>query len=95
MHVRGGVPYVIANGATVPLTLQKWEFPMVSNYIWIETGAQSVKVYFSQEDADGDKNYCTLSASCDLKIPAELGAIWTKAISAPSTLKLVIFGVRG
>jgi hypothetical protein len=94
VYTRGGIPRVIADGAAVPTTLQKWEFPQVSNYIICSAASNDIRLYFTQEDADAGLNYHTLATDATISWPAELGAIWTKAQSGAATMDLIIFMVR-
>lgn len=95
VYLRGGIPKVIASGSgNVPTSLQKWEFPMVSNQIVLAAGSNDIRVYFSQADADADANYYTVSSGASIDWPAELGAIWTKAQSGAADMTLVIFQAR-
>lgn len=95
LYIRGGIPRVLADAATVPVTLEKWEFPMVSNRIMVSVITNDVRLYFTQEDADADRNYHTVAAGGSIDWPAELGAIWTKAQSGAAAMDLIIFMVRG
>jgi hypothetical protein len=95
IYTRGGIPRVLADGATVPTTLQKWEFPMVSNRIMVSVVTNDVRLYFTPEDADADRNYHTVASGGSIDWPAELGAIWTRAQSGAAAMDLIIFMVRG
>lgn len=95
IYLRGGIPRVIASGTSnVPTSLQKWEFPMISNRIILAAASNDIRIYFSQEDADADANYYTVGSGSSIDWPAELGAIWTKAQSGAADMTLVIFQAR-
>jgi hypothetical protein len=95
IYLRGGIPRILADGATVPTTLQKWEFPQVSNRIMVSVATNDVRLYFTEEDADADANYHTVASGTSIDWPAELGAIWTRAQSGSAAMDLIIFMVRG
>lgn len=95
IYLRGGIPRVLLDGATVPVALSKWEFPQVSNRIMVTVATNDVRLYFTPEDADADANYHTVAAGASIDWPAELGAIWTRAQAGAATMDLVIFMVRG
>ncbi len=95
LYLRGGIPRVLLDGATVPTTLQKWEFPAVSNRIMVIVATNDVRLYFTEEDADADRLYHTVAAGASIDWPAELGAIWTRAQAGAAAMDLIIFMVRG
>lgn len=58
------------------------------------TGANPVRVYFSQEDADADANYLVVGAGTQERFPAETLSVWLKSDTAPSAVTLVFYERR-
>lgn len=100
---RGGIPrtrlHVVGAGA-------KYAFdpPGTSKFVRLKnlssTGAESVRVYWTQADFTADANYMTLDAVVATKdnavnLPIEADAIWMKSDSGTPTVEVTTIHRRG
>jgi hypothetical protein len=96
---RGGFPKVYREAVTTAGIDHHIRF--ITKYLKIRVSDFPCRIFFSQEDFDGDTNYIEVPVAAaatpngEWEGPVEINRIWLKGIGGSSNIELVVFQRRG